>query len=429
MKRFIAVIIGLLILVGGFYSFKVCSGYKEYQVKKEHLAEVTRINYGLFNMVLWKAKAVEIFADKISKFEISSTAYKDVKVELEKYLNTVYRDHIESGAIFNQVFEDAEKAGKVNKFLLKLFKDNIAEQITNLDIKGHIPQMATQMANELKNNEPRIKEVIKSELGWFLEDKNSYTYVDPRLPIYKLYNEDTLDSTVIKLNTAIEAEKIPLDKHRNLSYSLLLLACIIALAFYKVIGKQLMVSFVTIGSIILLILGVSLPMINIDARLNKFIFSLFGNDVSFDEQSLYYQSKSILDVTTTLIESKGFDLKIVGLLILCFSVVFPAIKLVLSSLFVYSDKIAESKLVQNIIFYLGKWSMADVFVVAMFMAYIGFEGIVSNQLRGIERNESGFAIETVNYSGLSVGALYFTTYCILSIILGIIINKSHLNTE
>jgi hypothetical protein len=186
-----------------------------------------------------------------------------------------------------------------------------------------------------------------------------------------------------------------------------------------------MVSFVTIGSIILLILGVSLPMINIDARLNKFIFSLVGHDISFDEQSLFYQSKSILDVTQTLIESRGIDLKIVGILILCFSVVFPAFKLVLSSLFVYSKKISESRLVKNVIFYLGKWSMADVFVVAMFMAYIGFEGIVSNQLQGIERNEGGFAIETVNYSGLAVGALYFTTYCILSIVLGIIINKGY----
>jgi uncharacterized paraquat-inducible protein A len=32
------------------------------------------------------------------------------------------------------------------------------------------------------------------------------------------------------------------------------------------------------------------------------------------------------------------------------------------------------------VFKTGKWSMADVIVVAIFMAYIGFSGIVGEQL-------------------------------------------------
>ena len=67
--------------------------------------------------------------------------------------------------------------------------------------------------------------------------------------------------------------------------------------------------------------------------------------------------------------------------------------------------------------------MADVFVVALFMAYIGFHGLLTSQLGGIARNETGFNIETLNYSRLSPGALFFTSYCILSIIIGIIINR------
>ncbi len=429
MKWLISLVTGICIVVGAFFAYKLSNQYAEHQVKKEDYAEITKINYGLFNMELWKQKAIGIFEGKISEFEISSTAYDDVKVELEKYLNGIYVQYIESGVIFNQIFKDAEKSGKVNKFLLKLFKDNIAEQIGYLDIKGHIPQMADQMAKELQKNEPRIKEIIRAEMAWFLEDKNKYDHNDPRLAIYDKYETENLDSTRSHLKKEILAQRKNLENERNYSFILLVLACILALLFHKFIGTKLMVSFVTIGSIILLLLGVSLPMINIDARLNEFVFSLFGTELSFDEQSLYYQSKSILDVTTTLIESRGVDLKIVGILILCFSVIFPAIKLLLSSAFVYSDKVAKSKWVQNIIFYLGKWSMADVFVVAMFMAYIGFEGIVNNQLKGIERNEGGFAIETINYSGLAPGALFFTTYCILSIILGIVINKRYNTTN
>ena len=83
----------------------------------------------------------------------------------------------------------------------------------------------------------------------------------------------------------------------------------------------------------------------------------------------------------------------------------------------------ENRWVQNIIFYLGKWSMADVFVVALFMAYIGFYGILNSQLQAIENNKGGFAVETINNSSLSPGALFFTSYCIMSIILGKVVNK------
>jgi hypothetical protein len=106
-----------------------------------------------------------------------------------------------------------------------------------------------------------------------------------------------------------------------------------------------------------------------------------------------------------------------------FSVIFPFIKLLLSALFLFSSKVANSKLAKGIIFHLGKWSMADVFVVALFMAYIGFHGLITSQLGDISRNETGFAIETLNYSRLAPGALFFTSYCLLSVIIGIIINR------
>ena len=169
--------------------------------------------------------------------------------------------------------------------------------------------------------------------------------------------------------------------------------------------------------------SVSLPMIDLEAMLNAFEINIIGTTIGFDKQYIYYQSKSILDVTETLISSGGIDLKIVGYMVLCFSVIFPFIKLILTVLYLFSSKMRENRWVQNIIFYLGKWSMADVFVVALFMAYIGFYGILNSQLQAIENNKGGFAVETINNSSLSPGALFFTSYCIMSIILGIVVNK------
>ena len=41
---------------------------------------------------------------------------------------------------------------------------------------------------------------------------------------------------------------------------------------------------------------------------------------------------------------------------------------------------------QNFVNAIGKWSMADVMVVAIFMAFIGFRRIIESQLKGMENS-------------------------------------------
>jgi len=148
-----------------------------------------------------------------------------------------------------------------------------------------------------------------------------------------------------------------------------------------------------------------------------------------DYQRLIYLYKSIIDVTKTLLEGHGIDLKIVGLLILLFSIVLPFAKMILTTAFLYMEKSRQSKIVKTIIFYLGKWSMADVFVVAIFMAYIGFYGLLSAQLGDMENQTDMYTLETVNYSKLSPGVIFFTLYVILSIILSSIVHKRFKKAE
>jgi hypothetical protein len=48
-------------------------------------------------------------------------------------------------------------------------------------------------------------------------------------------------------------------------------------------------------------------MLEIDARISELQFKLMGEQVSFEEQMIFYQSKSILDVVTLLLQSKPID--------------------------------------------------------------------------------------------------------------------------
>jgi hypothetical protein len=423
MKQFLIVLIILLVAVSVWKSFELIPAYQAMKEYKEDKAEINKINYGLFNIKIWKEQALKVFENRIGEFEISPKAYDQVESELEKYLRGINKDYIESGKVFNKIFEDAEKNPSINKVFLKLIKDNAVPQIKKLDIPKHIPSLAVQLAKELKKQEPQLRDVMRNELKKILHDNDSFTYTDPREKIYQKYSQKDLTSTNGKLNVLIDNSKQKTDELIRIIYFCLMAGFILALLFTSTLGIVPSVTLMTIVSIIFLVLGVNLPMIDIEALLNSFSINVLGTDLGFQKQYMYFQSKSILDVTESMIRSKGLDLKVVGCMVLCFSVIFPFIKLVLTIFYLYSIRLRNSKWVQNIIFYLGKWSMADVFVVAMFMAYIGFYGIVTSQLGDIENNKGGFAVETLNNSSLSPGALFFTTYCIMSIVLGIMVNK------
>ena len=67
--------------------------------------------------------------------------------------------------------------------------------------------------------------------------------------------------------------------------------------------------------------------------------------------------------------------------------------------------------------------MADVFVVSIFMAYIGFYGLLSSQLSTMAGGSDTVSIETVNYSKFSPGIIFFTLYCLLSIVMSMLIHR------
>ncbi|MDF1695098.1 MAG: paraquat-inducible protein A [Saprospiraceae bacterium] len=411
------------LLFGAFRGYQLRELTKEQTEYKEVLAEINRINYGLFNMELWKEKAVDIFSKRIADFQVPPKAYVDIDAELQVYLTSLYKEWLLSGKLVNMFIDEAEKSGNLNKYIANMAKDYFNKEMKNFGLESKIPGIAETLTAEIKRNEPMLAGYLKQGLQNLLFEDNPMQITDLRQPIYQHYGHTTLQETNEDLSQRVSTLENQINKDIKVVYAIVLGLVVLCFFTYGAIGGTSTISLISFASIILLFLGVTMPMIDIDARLNGFQMNLVGSTVSFDQQYMYYQSKSILDVTSTLIRGRGIDLKIVGIMILLFSVVVPFIKLVLSSIFLYSNKIRNSKVAKTIIYHLGKWSMADVFVVAMFMAYIGFYGIITAQLGEIGNNKTGYAVETLNYSRLSPGALFFTTYCVLSIITGILINR------
>ena len=423
MRYILIILIALGLSFGAYEGYNLRNLTQEQTEYKESLAEMNRINYGLFNMELWKGKAMEIFMGRIDNFKLNPQVYKEIERELNVYLGKMYVEYISSGKLANTLISEGERQGKIPKMISMMLKKNVGDIVKGLNLNREIPAYAKILTTEIRKNEPMLSGYLEEALKGMLFDASESVVRDARMSIYESYGHTTLSNTNADLKDRVAGLETEINSKIKLVYAIVLGMVLLCFLLYGLIGGVASISLITAASIVLLLLGVSMPMIDIDARLNQFRMDIIGTEMSFDEQYLYYQSKSILDVTWTLIEGRGLDLKIVGIMILLFSIVVPFIKLLLSSLFLHSARIRNSNLAKGIIYHLGKWSMADVFVVAMFMAYIGFYGIINAQLGEIGRNQTGYAVETLNYSRLSPGALFFTTYCILSIVTGILIKR------
>jgi hypothetical protein len=198
----------------------------------------------------------------------------------------------------------------------------------------------------------------------------------------------------------------------------LIIAAFIGL--YIIVSKRLSKNefiVVTAGCFVLLIIGLLLPMIEIDARIATMGFNLLGEEVMFKDQVLYYKSKSILEVVRLMVTQGRIDLICVGVLVLTFSILFPVAKSVSSVLYVFSNNLKSNRFIKFMVFKTGKWSMADVMVVAIFMAYIGFAGIITEQLKQLESLAQNVDILTTNKSALQAGFFSFTAFSVMSLLI------------
>jgi len=172
--------------------------------------------------------------------------------------------------------------------------------------------------------------------------------------------------------------------------------------------KTLGLTVITIA-LACLIIGVITPMLEISAYSTNLTIPLkfsvpFIGEVDIPDKVFegrmyyYYQSKSVIDLVIALLEGRNY---VVAISIFGFSVLVPFIKLTLSVLLLSSKYFRNSGFVKKTVGQIGKWSMADIFIVATFLSYLSF----SNMNSGIDTEAKTL-----------MGLYFFLAYCILSII-------------
>jgi len=169
----------------------------------------------------------------------------------------------------------------------------------------------------------------------------------------------------------------------------------------------------------MLVGGVLSPMLEVEVRVTKIDATLLGTPIEFNDQSLYYRSKTVLEVFQTLIEMGRPEMTVVGVLVILFSVVFPALKLLALSASLFRPALLKTnRLVRLLAFELSKWSMADVMVLAIFMSFVAFNGVSSSALAGLRTMPDVHQVNIpTDASKILPGYYLFIGFCVASILL------------
>lgn len=376
------------------------------QINKNDSAELHHIRYGLFSVDSWKKQISIIVVDEIKNLYLTNTNEKDLKKHVESQLSKLI-DGIEAKI---RISNEGSSGGWVKQTFIDAFVDM-------KDIKAGIPGYADTLILEMTKakTEVKVKGILIDRIEkYFKETFDSQDLTKMNAILLRLGSSSIEDGRV-KLVQSIEA-------NNQIIYWETALLILLGFILFLMVGLQkeslsvtqyfLLIFFL----VIVLIGGVTMPMIDMEAKISEMKFVLLDHQVLFKNQVLYFQSKSILDVFWIMITHPAIEMKFVGILMVGFSIFFPMVKMI-SSLFYFYDLRGHAKnsLIKFFVLKSGKWSMADVLVVAIFMAYIGFNGIITSQFGNFNTESQDLVILTTNGTSLQPGYYLFLTYTLLAL--------------
>lgn len=375
---------------------------------KTDVKEVSHVTYGLFNVDAWRVVLADIITKKVSDLHVSEAQREHLREHLKRIM---YQLLDEAEAVVEQRNKRSGFKGMMRQLILDIFVDLKT-------IRSGVPRYADLMIDYVNDPENR------GELTHLVLEQFDSLAVKTAGEIDYAELNDVMarwgcrDKDLCKAYLQGFVDEWSAHSARWLAALALAIAASLALVLLRR-GQTAVDQLFLVGvALCLLVTGVTLPMIDIEATISEFSFTLMGEPVLFTDQVVFFQSKSILQVVEVLLTDGDASLAVVGVLVLLFSVIMPMAKIVASLITLHSGRPPQRKLHAFLVFRAGKWSMADVMVVAIFMAFIGFSGIVGSQLEQLEGYTSAVEILTTNNSQLQVGFYLFLGYCLLGLLLG-----------
>ncbi|WP_428331493.1 paraquat-inducible protein A [Mucilaginibacter sp.] len=415
----ILLILGLGVLLCGeaYFGYRLHTLSDQQEQLKEDYSNVNNITFGLFSVEQWRDKVAGIINHQVRHFKMTPKQKKDLQVEVQQIILALIN---KAEALLNK--KPKSLGGKIKKLAVKTF-------VNSDSIKAKVPGFAKMIIAKIDNPSNKSK-LSTMALGKFNQAQQS-GYLDSTITandsvlnkMYVKYHVSSPDELNNKLSTSLDSIRTV-----TYDYSFGMLGCVIVvlLLWWLLRARVDLHATLFIMSLlfafILLAVGLTASMIEVDARIKSLDFVLLGEHVVFKNQVLFFQSKSILDVVEVLVKQPAVDSILVGVLILVFSILFPVMKLSSTGIHLLSKrKIAENKFIKYFAFQSGKWSMADVIVIAILMTYIGLNGLLETQLASLNIKSDFLTIITTNNTALQPGYIIFISFVLYGLILSTIL--------
>ncbi len=410
----------VLLVITIYISAQLIQVGKEAKMIKADYGILHSVQYGMFNSDMWTNKITNIVDHKIETFNLRADNREEIKGYIETIIDTLI---IEADRVVRE--RNKNSRGFLDS-ILGSTKQMITDSIIDFkDLRRRVPEFTSAVMSEIEKpkNQARAKTLLREKLKEFMKSKFRHlTDMKAYNAVIQKYNAKDLESCSNILETKMKKMRTYMNGSMHIILSLSALIILIIL-LQGVLGS---VSLLVLSStsIVLLISGLMLPMLDIEAKISKLYFTILDKAVVFENQILFFQSKSISDLVKLLLESGETKMIFVGVLLVMFSVIFPTLKLIATYMYYYSSSIiGNNPVTRFFVLKSTKWSMADVMVVSIFMAYLGLDGVVDNELKLLESSSQPINIISTNSTHLEVGFFLFLGFVLSSFVLSILVEN------
>jgi len=402
----------ILLAVTMFGTRQTIDGLSARRMLRTELAEISHVRYGLLNADRWVEKIAPILDANIDALDLKAANRASLRPTVENALYRLLDDVKERMSA--PAAKNAQGTGAGG--FLGQGNALIANMMVGA-LRPHVPEYADVVLAEL--GRPENKQALKKYMKSVLAEGATNTFGSVDMTWY---------SSILKQHGCADAGACQQELGNRIreadaklqSYWLAVLASS-AVAFVLLLtGSPLLrrssATLLLLFCVVLLVGGVITPMIEVEAKISQLRMTFLGAPISFGDQVLYFQSKSVLEVFRTLIAQQRPDMWIVGVLVLMFSIVFPVLKISTSVLCLFKPSLLRNRVARFFVLESSKWSMADVMALAIFMAFVAFNGLIANTMGGLKGTGAELTIPT-DSSKILPGYYLFIGFCVASLFL------------
>jgi hypothetical protein len=369
---------------------------------RTELAEISHARYGLLDADRWVEKIVPILEAQVDALDLTAANAATLRPTVVRSLNRLL-DQVEA----QLAPKPAPGAGAAG-FAAQAQAIIIHNMLTSL--KPHVPEYAGMVLKELGS--PENKKAVSDYLRKVVTDGAKATFGAVDMTTYSAILKQYACADGAACQSELRRRIQILDSRVSIQYMVALAAT--AIGFLLLGARRSEIAVQLLFCIALLLGGLLTPMLEVEAKISKLSLTFFGQPISFQDQVLYYQSKSVLEVFRTLLTMGQPAMVVVAVLVLLFSVVFPALKAIAVCLCLGKPSLLSNPVAKFFALQSSKWSMADVMALAIFMSFVAFNGLIGSAMNGLKGPGAELVIPT-DSSTILPGFYLFVGFCLASL--------------